>query len=248
MGAIYDKRLAPEPVYSGRTARLFGNPCAAVLPHITDGVIDVVWTDPPYGLPMTHKGKFGFHLNDDFKTTDAGAVLRSALEECARVMTEHGEIFCMTAGPAFADTYQTLEKLGFGTIRTLTWDKGSASPTFPGFAWKNTSELIVYATRKIDRNWKTGGGTNSVIRVNRCAGQERLKDDEGKSVHPTQKPLALIEACLNNARPGIVLDPFVGVGSTLVAARRLGRNSIGIEMDETFYTVAKERLEEENNG
>jgi modification methylase len=79
-----------------------------------------------------------------------------------------------------------------------------------------------------------------------CTGAERLKDEDGKKLHPTQKPEALLHrVLLATTKPGdLVLDPFFGSGSTGAAARRLGRHFIGIERDETYLAAARARMAE----
>jgi modification methylase len=77
-----------------------------------------------------------------------------------------------------------------------------------------------------------------------CTGGERLKDEDGKKAHPTQKPESLLQrVLLATTNPGdIVLDPFSGTGTTAAAAKRLGRNYIGIERDETYARLSRARL------
>jgi modification methylase len=78
-----------------------------------------------------------------------------------------------------------------------------------------------------------------------CTGNERLKDDNGNKVHPTQKPEALLaRVMLSSTRPGdVVLDPFFGSGTTGAVAKRLGRHFVGIERDQTYIDAAQERID-----
>jgi modification methylase len=77
-----------------------------------------------------------------------------------------------------------------------------------------------------------------------CTGDERLKDDDGRKVHPTQKPEALLaRIILSSSNPGdVVLDPFFGTGTTGAVARKLGRHFVGIERDSTYAAAARERI------
>ena len=80
--------------------------------------------------------------------------------------------------------------------------------------------------------------------LNICLGEERIKGSDGKSLHNTQKPLDLVHRIiLASTKPGdIILDPFMGSGTTAAAARELGRRFIGIERDETYVKAARERI------
>jgi len=79
-----------------------------------------------------------------------------------------------------------------------------------------------------------------------CRGKERLKDKNGIKAHPTQKPLKLIQQVLLTAsnKNDLILDPFIGSGTTAVVAEALGRKWIGIERDEKYVALAKNRIEE----
>ena len=80
--------------------------------------------------------------------------------------------------------------------------------------------------------------------LNICLGEERIKGADGKSLHNTQKPLDLLHrVILASTKPGdIILDPFMGSGTTAAAARELGRQFIGIERDATYVAAARERI------
>ena len=79
-----------------------------------------------------------------------------------------------------------------------------------------------------------------------CTGAERLKGEDGKKAHPTQKPEALLFRCIMAAsNPGdVILDPFFGTGTTGAVARRLGRRFIGLERDPGYAAIAKKRIAE----
>ena len=78
-----------------------------------------------------------------------------------------------------------------------------------------------------------------------CTGDERLKDADGRKVHPTQKPEALLaRILLSSSNPGdVVLDPFFGTGTTGAVAKTLGRHFIGLERDPTYAEAARERID-----
>jgi site-specific DNA-methyltransferase (adenine-specific) len=103
-----------------------------------------------------------------------------------------------------------------------------------GTAWRNSTELII-AARGHSARW-TGGAAGSVLRFSPVASASR--------VHPVDKPESLLRALIEpiTAPSGLVLDPFAGGGSTLVAARSLGRRAVGVELDEKYCEQAALRL------
>jgi len=84
--------------------------------------------------------------------------------------------------------------------------------------------------------------------MNICLGEERVKDENGKSLHNTQKPMDLLRrVILASTKPGdVILDPFVGSGTTAAVAKELGRQFIGIDREETYVNAARERVENIN--
>lgn len=86
-------------------------------------------------------------------------------------------------------------------------------------------------------------GTSDILSVKNI----KSKDNEGKNLHDTEKPVDLIKILIENSsnENEIVLDPFMGIGSTGVACKNLNRNFIGIEIDEKYFNIAKERIESE---
>lgn len=89
-------------------------------------------------------------------------------------------------------------------------------------------------------------GTSDILSVP----NQKLKGDDGKNLHDTEKPVGLMEILIGNSTQenGIVLDPFMGIGSSGIAANNLGRNFIGVELDDTYFSIAKERIEKVKNN
>lgn len=118
-----------------------------------------------------------------------------------------------------------------GTRARLIWDKGE----WPGmgdlkFPWGPSDEEVYI----LGDGW-TGRREGTVIRCNRPTG-------DASADHPTPKPVALLERLIGKCPSGIVADPFAGSGSTLVAARNLGRQAIGVELEERYCEVIAKRL------
>ena len=149
-----------------------------------------------------------------------------------------------------------LQDLGFWMLNDIVWRKSNPMPNFKGKRFTNAHETLIWAAR--DRRPSATPSTTTLKELNDdlqmrsdwllplCTGDERLKGEDGKKAHPTQKPEALLFRCLMAAtKPGdVVLDPFFGTGTTGAVARRLGRRFIGIERDPTYAAIARKRIAE----
>ena len=119
-----------------------------------------------------------------------------------------------------------------GTRARLIWDRmyhGMGNLSFP---WGPAEEEIYV----LGHGW-TGSRTSNVLRVHGL-----MSGSSERPAHPTPKPLALMEALISKCPPGVIADPFAGSGSTLVAAKALGRKAIGVELEERYAEIAARRL------
>jgi modification methylase len=137
------------------------------------------------------------------------------------------------------------------------WRKTNPMPNFRGRRFTNAHETMIWAAREpggkgYTFNYEALKAGNEDIQVRSdwtiplCTGEERLKGRDGKKLHPTQKPEALLaRVILSSSRPGdLILDPFCGTGTTGAAAKRLGRQFIGIERDPAYAAAAEARISE----
>ena len=148
-----------------------------------------------------------------------------------------------------------LQDLGFWILNDVVWRKTNPMPNFRGRRFTNAHETLIWAAREpggkgYTFNYEALKAGNEDIQVRSdwtlplCTGEERLKGGDGKKLHPTQKPEALLaRVILSASRPGdLVLDPFCGTGTTGAVAKRLGRRFIGIERDAAYAAAAEERI------
>jgi modification methylase len=148
-----------------------------------------------------------------------------------------------------------LQDEGFWILNTITWFKTNAMPNFRGTRLKNDVEFVIWAKKSerarytfnhhLMKRYNNGKQLGSVWQIPATGGDERLKDSEGKKLHSTQKPEALLERIiLGSTHPGdVVLDPFSGTGTTAAVAKRLRRQYIGIERDPAYHASAVARLD-----
>jgi modification methylase len=137
----------------------------------------------------------------------------------------------------------------------VIWRKSNPMPNFRGRRFTNAHETLIWAARDAGAkgytfNYEALKAGNEDVQVRSdwmlalCTGEERLKGGDGKKLHPTQKPEALLaRVILASSRPDdLVLDPFCGTGTTGAAAKRLGRRFIGIERERVYAEAARRRI------
>lgn len=217
--------------------------CLEGLKEIPDGSVDLIVTDPPYFLSMGHAGsqtntrKFSGQLQSNRAFNDLAICTpfyKQLFQEYARVLKEDGSFYFFTDWRGYAYYFPLLNN-ALPVRNLIVWDKINGPGSFYAFA----HELIVFGTYKPKTN---GGVGTNVWRVK--AFNSGAKATNGEKLHPTQKPLELIQKAIEDSTDSgaVVLDTFMGSGTTAVACIRTGRNYIGFELDEQYYTIATERI------
>lgn len=218
--------------------------CLEGLQEVPDKSVDLIVTDPPYFLSMGHAGSStnlargtSEQLNSNRAFNDLAICTpfyRQLFQEYARVLKDDGSFYFFTDWRGYA-YYFPLLNAALPVRNLIVWDKKSGPGSFYSFA----HELVIFGTYK--PKTKAGVGTN-VWRT--PAFNSGAKKTNGEKVHPTQKPVELIEkAILDSTEPdAVVLDTFMGSGTTAVACLRTGRNYIGFELDERYHATALERV------
>ena len=238
--------------------------CIEVLKGLPDASVDMVFADPPYNLQLG-----GDLLRPDNSKVDAvdddwdqfesfaayDAFTRAWLTECRRVLKPEGSIWVIGSYHNVFRLGAAIQDLGFWVLNDIIWRKSNPMPNFKGTRFTNAHETLIWAARSREQkrytfNYDALKAFNEDTQMRSdwtfalCTGEERIKDEDGKKAHPTQKPEALLHRVMLAAtRPGdVVLDPFFGTGTTGAAAKRLGRHFIGIEREETYAKVAEKRI------
>jgi DNA modification methylase len=193
----------------------------------------VVITDPPYSSGGFNEAGKG---SGSIGTTTKGASIAGDTMSSEGYVSLVRRVLRATRGNAayvFTDwrmwghTREAIELAGFRVRGMLVWDKGSAGL---GIRWKMQHELIAWGSRVTS---KIGAGHGNVISIPRS----------GNVFHPTEKPIELMRALAMNAEDGVILDPFMGSGTTGVAAASARREFVGIELDRRHFDIACERIE-----
>jgi modification methylase len=255
-------RLIPEH----ETARIIGGDCVAAMARLPAASVDLVFADPPYNL----------QLNGDLKRPDDSRVdavdedwdrfinfaayddfTRAWLIACRRVMKPNATLWAIGSYHNIFRVGAILQDLGFWILNDVIWRKSNPMPNFRGRRFTNAHETLIWASRdqaarRYTFNYEALKAGNEDIQVRSdwtvalCTGEERLKGRDGKKLHPTQKPEALLaRVILASSRPGdLVLDPFCGTGTTGAVAKRLRRRFIGIEREAAYRGAAEARIAE----
>jgi site-specific DNA-methyltransferase (adenine-specific) len=222
--------------------RLYLGDCREVLPLI--GAVDTVIADPPFSIPHEFgeaKGRPGkgtralqWDWDADMSREDVVAALRLAVERSQSFMT-----FCgLSQATLIADM---AEALGF-IAKPAVWVKECPPPAGKGNWWPSGMQMAVYGYRSGSGAYF---GDDDPRRCNVFTADAYRFGQPGKTGHPTQTPLALMDRFARALVPpsGVALDPFMGSGTTGVACAKLRRGFIGIEANEKWFDVSCKRIE-----
>ncbi len=226
--------------------------------------VDLVFADPPYNLQLQGDLKRPDDskvdaVDDDWDKFSSFAAYdeftRAWLKACKRVMKPTATLWVIGSYHNIFRVGAILQDLEFWILNDVIWRKTNPMPNFRGRRFTNAHETLIWAAREpggkgYTFNYEAMKAGNEDVQMRSdwtfalCTGEERLKDGEGKKIHPTQKPEALLaRVILSSSKPGdVVLDPFFGTGTTGAAAKRLGRRFIGIERDAEYARAAEARI------
>lgn len=238
--------------------------CVAALEALPDKSVDVIFADPPYNLQLggaLHRPDQSLvdacdDEWDQFASFEAyDAFTRAWLLACRRVLKPTGTIWVIGSYHNIFRVGATLQDLNFWILNDIVWRKTNPMPNFKGRRFQNAHETMIWASpdpkaKGYTFNYDALKAANDDVQMRSdwlfpiCSGGERLKGDDGKKVHPTQKPEALLaRVIMASTKPGdIVLDPFFGSGTTGAVAKRLGRHFVGIEREQEYIDAASARI------
>jgi modification methylase len=247
-----------------RNAILRGD-CAALMRGLPEACVDLVFADPPYNLQLANKlsrpdQSVVDAVDDDWdKFADFAAYdafTRDWLAAARRLMTPRATIFVIGSYHNIFRVGAIMQDLGFWILNDIVWRKNNPMPNFRGRRFTNAHETMIWAARDKSAknytfNYEALKAANEDCQVRSdwllpiCTGAERLKDENGRKVHPTQKPEALLaRVVLAASNAGdLVFDPFLGSGATGAVAKRLRRDFLGIEREAVYADAAQARID-----
>lgn len=228
---------------------LINDDCFSVLKNIPDHSVDLILTDPPYNIAKYSTGNMKFNwrseINNDLAEWDLSELNPEDLVgEFKRVLKPNGNIFIFCSYNIIGEYHKVFDP-EFDTFQFMVWHKTNPVPNFRKSSFLNSCELIVSCWNKGHTwNFTNQRDMHNFIENSICMGSERVKNKDGKSLHPTQKPVAILEKIVKIAsnENDLVLDCFNGVGSTGVASLKNNRRYIGIEIDKTYMDATEQRL------
>ncbi len=239
--------------------------CREILPTLPSKSVDLIFADPPYNMQLKKElwrpdQSHVDAVNDDWDKFSSFAeydqFTKEWLTACREVLKDTGTIFVIGSYHNIFRVGSIMQDLGFWILNDIIWLKSNPMPNFRGTRFCNAHETILWATKsekqtKYTFNYKALKAGNEDLQMRSdwhlpiCTGDERRKRN-GEKAHTTQKPEGLlhriIRACSNQG--DIVLDPFFGTGTTGAVAKKLRRKWVGIEREDDYIQVARERIAE----
>lgn len=225
--------------------KIFKEDCYTYIKEIPDGSIDLILTDPPYNLSKYSTGNIKLSwrkdINNDLADWDKKIFdPANLIGDFIRILKPTGNIFAFTSYNLLGRWHEIFDPK-FDTFQYMVWHKTNPVPKIRRAGFLNSCELIICVWNKGHTwNFTNQKEMHNLIESPICMGKERLKDP----MHPTQKPVKVLSHIVKLASnpDDLVFDPFMGVGSTGVAALRLGREFLGFEIDESYFKAAEKRL------
>lgn len=238
--------------------------CVEVMRSFPEGSVDLVFADPPYNLqlrntlyrPNLTKVDAVDDAWDSFESfADYDRFTEAWLEACRRVLGDSGTIWVIGSYHNIHRVGRIMMDLGYWLLNDITWVKTNPMPNFRGARFTNATETLIWAKKSKGQKTYTFNHhamkalnddkqMRSVWEIPLCTGGERISVD-GRKAHSTQKPEALLYRVIAaSSAPGdVVLDPFLGSGTTAAVARKLGRRFVGIDSSPDYVEVARRRVE-----
>ncbi len=228
--------------------------------------VDLIFADPPYNLqlrkelhrPNMTKVDAVNDSWDQFATfEDYDKFTIEWLTECKRILKPTGAIWVIGSYHNIFRVGKIMQDLGYWILNDVVWVKTNPMPNFRGVRFTNAHETLIWASRnkggKYTFNHHAMKNLNGDLQMRSdwwllslATGKERIKDEAGKKVHSTQKPMSLLyRVIVSSSKLGdVVLDPFFGSGTTGAVAKILGRKWIGIELDKKYIKYAQKRIDD----
>ena len=218
---------------------LYNDDCLKVMATLPDESVDLIVTDPPYRTisgGTKSKWKSGYPTSvlskNDGKIFDSNSINHTEwLKECYRVLKPDTHIYIMTNLLNLFELEKIAESVGFKLHNLLVWEKNTCNAN----RWYMKNCEYTLFMRK---------GEAKTINNPSCKTVHQFNNPVGNKNHPTEKPIDLMKMYVENSsnKGDLVLDPFMGSGSTVIACKELERDCIGIEIDKKYFDIASHRI------
>jgi len=213
-----------------------------LIKEIKNESIDLIITDPPYKTTSRgNAGNSGGMLQK--KINMKGQVFKhnnispkDYIPEFYRVLKDGSHFYIMSNHVNLQEMLNVCTENGFKFIKSLIWNKGNK---IMGQFYMSQFEYILFFRKGTGRKINHCG-TADILNVP----NKKTKGEDGKNLHDTEKPIELMQILIENSSQenDIVLEPFAGIGSTLIASKNCNRQYIGFELDKNYYNIAKQRI------
>ena len=253
-----------EQLYQSTSGiELLNGDCISLMETIPDSSIDLIFADPPYNLqlnnellrPNNSKVEGVKEDWDKFSSfDDYDNFTKTWLREARRILKKDGAIWVIGSYHNIFRVGACLQDLGYWILNDVFWRKSNPMPNFRGRRFTNAHETLIWAAKSDSSKYvfnydalkelNEGTQMRSDWFLPICSGSERLKRKDGKKIHPTQKPEALLHRIIiaTTKKGDLILDPFLGTGTTGVVAKRLSRKFIGIEKYKSYFKESQKRI------
>ena len=215
--------------------KLYQGDCLEIMGGIKDKSVDLIVTDPPYLMDYQSNRRKKEDRFDKIKNDKGNYMLiQDYLEECHRIMKDNTAIYCFCSWHNI-DFFKNEFEKHFKLKNILVWNKNNHGTGDLKGSYAPKHEFILF-----------GHKGRTLLREKRIADViDCPKISSNKLTHPTEKPQYLLETFIKQSSDvgSIIFDGFMGTGSCGIAAKKLNRNFIGIELDEKYFNIAKNRLE-----
>jgi len=256
-----------------KTNIIYEGDCLSILENNIDkNSIPLIFADPPYNLSgkslnltNNHTGGAFYKVNEEWDTFDDNEYLdftEKWISACSSVLLSNGSLYVSCTQHNIAEIIIISKKIGLKLNNIITWYKVNAMPNITKRTFTHASEFVCWFVK--GKNWifnyedvkqfnpnTTKEGKSKQLRdfldfieLPIVQGKERLRGENGRALHPTQKPEKLLKLIIlaSSNKNDIVLDPFFGTGTTGYVAQKLERKWIGIENNHEYVKLAWQRL------
>jgi DNA modification methylase len=212
---------------------LYRGDCLEILPTLEPASVDAVVTDPPYLVGAVSIGNARAKSGTWADVNNAAWWFSQWYSQCWHLLNDAGHFATFCNWRSLPMVICAMAQARMQATSCIVWDKEWIGPAAPN-AFRPTYEMIVHAAkpnaRIVDR------GMSDIMQC------KWMACHSGSTGHPAEKPLDLAARLIRACSPQVVLDPFCGSGTFLLAAMQLGISAIGIELDPAYFELAKNRL------